>query len=135
MKNSPIFIIDDNEDDAILTKKALIDAKVPNETVHFNNSSDVLDYLLDESLPKPVLIILDLKITGNEFLRERINYSSLKIIPVIVLTAIDNTAAKTECFKLNSAGYMLRPSEYEDMVHAMEAIYQYWSYSEVAHTD
>ncbi len=125
--------MDDNEDGAIIIiKKALIDAGVPNETAYFDNGTTAFNYLKNESNQKPVLIVLDLKMTGNEFLGERIRHPSSMIIPVIILTAIESVSTKRECFKLHISGYMQKPSGYKDMVHPVEAIYQYWSFSEMA---
>ncbi len=139
MRNSsPILIIDDIENDVIIAKRALKDAKVFNQTIHAANGREALDYLLNDLNKKPVLILLDLKMpkmTGNEFLRERMNHESLMIIPVIVLTAIESLESKSESFKLNIAGYMQKPSEYDDLVNVMKAINQYWSFSEMAHSD
>lgn len=134
--NRPILIIDDNEDDVTIMKKALNDAGVLNEAIHVSNGLEALDYLTDQKRIKPQLIILELKLSimsGREFLIERLNHPDLMIIPVVVLTALKDPEAKYESFKRNIAGFMHKPADYTQMVEIMTAINQYWSYSEVTY--
>ena len=115
-------------------KKALNETGVLNELIRVSNGLEALDYLTDQNSIKPQLIILELKLpimSGSEFLIERLNHPDLMVIPVVVLTAVEDPDAKYESFKRNIAGFMQKPADYTQMVEIMKAIDQYWSYSEV----
>ena len=136
--NGTILLVDDNEDDVLIIRKALKEANVNNDTIHKKNGREALDFLLDEVIEMPRLILLDLKMpkmTGNEFLKERMRHDALMTVPVIVLTAIHNEGSKQESFGMNIAGYMQKPSEYNSMVDVMKAIDNYWSFSEMVQHD
>lgn len=136
--SSPILVIDENEEEAINTCRALADAKVPNEPIHVLNGQAALDHLSNNVNPNPALILLDPKSkdnSGGVFLKERIKNDSLIIIPVVILTGHDNLVSESESVKYNIAGYMHKPSDYAEMVVLMQAIHQYWSFSEMAQHD
>jgi len=113
--------------------RALQSIDVRNKIVHVKNGLEALDYLLDPFNEKPKIILLDInmpKMNGIEFLRERMKHDSLKVIPVIVLSTSDDDRDKSETFRMNIAGYMLKPVSYNQFVDVVKAIDLYWSLSE-----
>jgi len=130
---SPILLVEDDKIDALTVKMALKEIKVANELVHVTNGVEALQYLNDQKNERPCIILLDLnmpKMNGIEFLEERIKSDDLLTVPVIVLSTSKADSDKLATFKLNIAGYMLKPVDYKKFVEVMRAINLYWTLSE-----
>lgn len=127
------MLVEDDKIDALTVKMALKEIKVTNDLVHVSNGVEALEYLNDDSQKRPCIILLDLnmpKMGGIEFLEERSKSESLTTIPAIVLSTSKADSDKLATFKLNIAGYMLKPVDYKKFVEVMRAINLYWTLSE-----
>lgn len=133
MKNSrPILLVEDDDADAIMTRRALNDLKVTNKLVHKVDGEDALDYLRGQDNQKPCVILLDLnmpRMNGFEFLKVVKVDDTLKRIPVVVLTTSDDDRNVVESFNLHGAGYIVKPVDYKQFVEAMRTIDMYWTLS------
>ena len=97
--NTPakILLVEDNQADVDLAKEALKEAKVTVSLDVVDNGEDAIHYLRKENqyakATKPDLILLDLnlpRIDGREVLEEIKSDSTLKCIPVVILTTSDS---------------------------------------------
>jgi CheY-like chemotaxis protein len=135
MRNSkPILLAEDDDVDAMTVKRAFRDLHVTNELVRVGNGEEALEYLRDEDSAQPCVILLDLnmpKMNGIEFLRVAKGDPVLKKIPVVVLTTSKEDSDRIESFKLNVAGYIVKPVDYTKFVEAIKLIDLYWTLSEL----
>src|SRR5690606_32928416 len=84
--------------------------------------------------PTRRLILLDLnmpRMGGIEFLRELRSDTRLSGTTVIVLTTSDEERDKVEAYKLNVAGYILKPVTLLAFVEIMAALNKYWTVNEL----
>ena len=126
---------DDDPDDRVLTKDALEENRLANDLHFVEDGEELMDYLHQrgkfnaENAPKPGLILLDLNMPrkdGREALAEIKAHSSLKHIPVIVLTT---SKAEEDIFKtydLGVSSFITKPVTFEDLVKVTKAIGNYW---------
>jgi len=132
MRNSkPILLVEDDDIDALTTKRAFKEIKVTNEIVHKLNGEEGVEYL-KEADEMPCLILLDLnmpRMNGFEFLQIVKNDDKFKSIPVIVLTTSDADQNIIESYQLGVAGYITKPVNYSHFVDAMRIMDMYWSLS------
>lgn len=132
MRNSkPILLVEDDDVDALTTKRALGEIKVTNPLVHTFNGEEGLEYLSNGN-EKPCVILLDLnmpRMNGFEFLRAIKANEALKKIPVIVLTTSDTDQNIIESYELGVAGYITKPVDYKQFVEAMKTVDMYWTLS------
>lgn len=129
----PIMLVEDDHVDAMTLKRALKDLKVANQLVHKLNGEEALDYLKDESNPKPCVIFLDLnmpKMNGIEFLQVAKSDNNFRRIPVVVFTTSKNEWDRFESFNLSAAGYIVKPADYKSFVEAIRTVELYWTLSE-----
>jgi len=133
MQNSyPILLVEDDEGDVVVTTRAFRDLHINNELVHVNNGFEALDYLKKDRNHKPCLILLDLntpKMHGTEFLEIIKKDEELKDIPVIALTTSQNSQDITNCFRLGTAGYVVKPLDYKKFLNSVKIIDLYWMLS------
>src|SRR5204862_74713 len=88
-----ILLVEDSPSDAELTREALHEGKVLNNLHVVTDGEQALDFLRHQgkypTAPRPDLILLDLNLPrkdGRQVLEEVKSDSSLKCIPVVVLT-------------------------------------------------
>jgi CheY-like chemotaxis protein len=56
---------------------------------------------------------------------------ALKTTPVVVLTTSDADQDRLEAYRLNVAGYILKPVNFETFAAVMVALNQYWALCEI----
>jgi len=132
MQNSkPILLVEDDDVDAITTRRALKEINVSNKLVHRVNGEEGLKYLQEDE-PQPCVILLDLnmpRMNGFEFLQVVKASEEFKKIPVVVLTTSDADQNVVDSYKLGVAGYITKPVDYKQFVEAMRTLNMYWTLS------
>lgn len=80
------------------------------------------------------IILLDInmpKMNGIEFLQELRKDPKLAMTPVVVLTTSDEDQDRIEAYKLNVAGYILKPVTFSNFAEVMAALNKYWTLCEM----
>lgn len=135
MKDSiPILLVDDDNIDVIMFKRALEDLKITNPLIHLADCKEALEYLKNEDNEKPWVVLADLntpQMNGLEFLMAVKTNDALKQIIVVILSGSDDQEDIAESFRLGAAGYMVKPSDYKKLVEMIRAIHAYWTLSEL----
>ncbi len=134
-----ILLVEDDELDVMNVQRAFKKNNITNPLFVAGNGLEALQMLRGEGdLPAVPevhrLILLDLnmpKMGGIEFLRELRADPELAVIPVIVLTTSDEERDKVEAFKLNVAGYILKPVTLASFIETMAALNKYWTLNEI----
>jgi CheY-like chemotaxis protein len=128
---------DDDEDDCELTREALRESQLLNEIRFVSDGQELMDYLRREGryadpgtdAPLPGIILLDLnmpKKDGREALREIKGDSSLRRIPISVLTTSRDEADILRTYDLGVNSFITKPVTFAGLVEAMEAWSRYW---------
>ena len=126
----PILLVEDDDADAIITRRALSDLKVANKLVHQVDGDVALEYLKDKDNARPCAILLDInmpKMNGLDFLAVVKADETLRSIPVMMLTTSDADRDVRKSYDLGAAGYIIKPVEYKDFVEAMKTMNMYWN--------
>jgi DNA-binding response OmpR family regulator len=129
-----ILLIEDNEDDARLTFRALKKHNLSQRVCWMRDGEEVSDFLLftdhhNDSEKKLKLILLDLKlpkINGLQILKEIKDHRVMKMVPVVVLTSSKEERDIFESYELGVNSYLIKPinfSEFEDLVWEIS---RYW---------
>ena len=135
MKSSkPILLVEDDKVDAMTVQRALKEIKVKNSLEITENGEEALAYLRDSNHERPCVILLDLRMPrmgGIEFLEIIKSDSSLKRIPVVVMTTSREEQDVVNSFNLGVAGYIVKPVDYRRFVETMKTVNLYWTLSEL----
>jgi two-component system, response regulator len=125
-----ILLVEDNEDDAELTIRALKKYNLANQLVHMRDGEEALNFLFDANnsvLPKIVLLDIKMpKVDGIEVLRKIKSDPYRKIIPVVVLTSSKEERDIVESYKLGVNAYIVKPVEFDKFVKAVSEIGFFW---------
>ena len=130
-----ILLIEDDEIDVMNVKRAFNKAHIANPIYVANDGLDALQKLRSGEIPSHRrLILLDLnmpRMNGIEFLRELRNDPELSSSPVVVLTTSHMDRDKVESYKLNVAGYLLKPVTFGVFCELMVTLNKYWTLVEM----
>jgi CheY-like chemotaxis protein len=136
MRERELLLVEDNDNDIILTKRALTKANIKNELVIARDGVEAIDYLYgkfqknsgDERLC-PALILLDLKlpkVDGLEVLKRIRDDKRTYICPVVILTSSKEDIDLTGCYELGANSYIRKPVDYLQFVEAIRQLGLYW---------
>ncbi len=136
MKAKSILLIEDNQDDEILTMRALEKKNIVNKIDIVRDGKEALDFLFcngpfknRDPDKKPALILLDLKlpkIDGLEVLKRLRAHKETKLIPVVVLTSSKEEQDIIKSYENGANSYIRKPVEFVKFIDAVEYLGLYW---------
>ena len=136
-----ILLVEDDELDVMNVQRAFKKNNIRNPLFVAGNGIEALEMLRGAGPglgphvpPNRRIILLDLnmpKMGGIEFLRELRKDPDLRPLTVIVLTTSDEERDKVEAYKLNVAGYILKPVTLQAFVEIMATLNKYWTVNEL----
>jgi len=131
-----ILYAEDDLDDRLLAEMAHRESGAANPLVFVGDGGEALEYLrctgrhADRAgVPKPGIILLDLNMPGMgglETLHALRADSSLRRIPVVILTtsaAVEDIAAS---YDAGANSYLIKPSAFASLVDLFELLCRYW---------
>ena len=133
-----ILLIEDDSVDVMNVQRAFKKNNITNPLHIAFNGVEALNMLRGTNgkpklNPPPRIILLDInmpKMNGLEFLRELRNDPELNSISVFVMTTSNDDQDKIEAYRLNVAGYILKPLSFEKFVNAVSILNSYWKLCE-----
>lgn len=130
-----IVLVEDDDVDVMNVRRAFEKAKISDPVFRAGDGVEALELLRSPAVPtERLLVLLDLnlpRMNGLEFLRELRADSSLRKIPVVVLTTSNDERDKVDAYEMNVAGYLLKPVAFASFVDLMTSFNRYWSGAEM----
>ncbi len=136
MPENEILLVEDNEDDELLTLRAIKLNKIANRIVVARDGQEALDYLFctgqyqtNNPTSVPNLILLDInlpKISGIEVLQRIRSMDKTRLIPVVILTSSNLEKDIVETYKLGVNSYIIKPVNFDQFVESVKQIGMYW---------
>ena len=133
VKPIELLLIDDDEKDIFLTRRAFKKGKIPSQIQVAKNGEEGLASLRREppfeTASRPDLIMLDLnmpRMNGHEFLEIIKADDDLKSIPVIVMTMSQSDVDMTKSYRNHANSFMSKPLELADFMGVIQAIEDFW---------
>lgn len=136
LERALILIIEDNEVDLTLIRRAFAKARVLNPLFCVNTGEDAIAYFKGEGrfsnreeYPLPDLVLLDLKLTGMngldvlKWIREQ---PGLRALRVVMLTGSSATEDINRAYQLGANSFLVKPMDFDTFVQIAGAIAGYW---------
>jgi CheY-like chemotaxis protein len=131
-----ILLVEDNPDDADLTRRAFANCNIANKLVVVQDGAEALDYLFAAGAwagrpaeDDPTLVLLDLKlpkINGLEVLRKLRNEPRTRLLPVIILTSSVEEQDVIRGYDLGCNSYIHKPVDFLQFNEAVRNLSLYW---------
>jgi len=128
-----ILLVEDNQDDVVLTREGFNRAKLRVNLHHVENGEECMAFLRKEGeyadAPMPDLILLDLNMPvmdGREVLAELVEDDNLKHLPVVILTTSAEEQEVLKMYKLRCSAYSTKPVDFEKFQHVIQGIADFW---------
>jgi CheY-like chemotaxis protein len=124
-----ILVAEDDADDLFLLRRLLSKAGVKNPVVSCGNGDEVVSFLRavaanGEKASRPCLVFLDIKmpkLDGFEVLRWIRKQTTLKTLPVVMLSGSDEPRDMTRARELGATRYLIKHPSPDDIAELMAA--------------
>ena len=128
-----ILLVEDNENDVLLTRMGLKKAKLIMNLHHARDGIECMEFLHREgkfaAAPVPDLILLDLnmpRMDGREVLAEIVADERLRHLPVVVLTTSAEEGEILKMYSLRCSSYIVKPVDFDKFVRVIQTLGDYW---------
>lgn len=132
-KTVEILLVEDNEGDIFLTKKAFQKSKIANE-LHVAKDGEVAMEMLRnqppyEDMPRPDVIFLDINLPkkdGTQVLKEIKEDEDLHTIPVVILTSSKAEQDVLKSYDLHANAYVIKPVDLHKFHEVTSVLEDFW---------
>jgi CheY-like chemotaxis protein len=129
-----ILLVEDNEDDVLITKRAFAKGNVSNPVIVARDGDEALDCLYRrgafKGVIRPALVLLDLNLPtldGFSVLKAIKADPDIGSIPVIVLTTSKRDEDVVRAYQYHANSYLEKPVEFEKFVRVIQSFDLYWN--------
>ena len=140
MKENSIILVAELDDGHFsLIKNSLQSAGIHNRIQRFTDGRQLLDLLFTKTQEAnqqngQYLLLMDVRlpgVDGIEVLEKIKEHPQLKKIPVVMLTAADDSGTIERCHNLGCSMYIVKPDKNEDFIDAVKKIGLFLSVVEI----
>jgi two-component system response regulator len=128
-----VLLVEDNEDDVVLTREGFRYAQAPVDLQHVWNGADCLAFLRKEGpfadAPTPALVLLDLNlplVMGHDVMAAITSDPALRHIPVVILTTSAERNEVQQLYGLRCSSYIVKPVNFNQFRQAIRVLVEYW---------
>ena len=136
MTNRALLLVEDNEDDVFLMKRAIKEAGISNPLLTVENGQEAIDYLTGTGdyenraeYPLPAVVFLDLKLplkSGHEVLAWIRQHREFDSLVVVVLTASGELSDIRKSYQLGANSYLVKPPTSRELLDVAKSFKWYW---------
>ncbi len=136
MENRIILLVEDNDDDVVLTLHAIKKNNILNDVIVAEDGEEALDYLFGKGkyagrginqMPEIVLLGLRMpKMDGIEVLHRIRADPRTTDLPVVVLTSSTEDKDRVESYQLGVNSYIQKPVGFDGLVEAVKQLKLCW---------
>ena len=134
MNQSPILIIDDDQDDLDLIKDVVKHLKIERPIYFFKSGDELVNFLKTEN-SAPFLIVSDVNLpmqNGFEIKKRITESSDLKYysVPFIYWSTSASEKQIQHAYDLPAQGFFFKPSNFDELCDTFQTIINYWQKSQ-----
>jgi CheY-like chemotaxis protein len=128
-----ILLVEDNDDDVLLTKHAFKSASVPIDIQVAHDGLEALSLLRrerpDAASERPHVILIDLnmpRMDGRQLLAELKQDEQLKVIPAIILTTSAAEEDVASAYRNHASAYVAKPIDFKEFTERTRRFVDFW---------
>ncbi len=131
-----ILLVEDNEDDEVLTLRALDKNNIANEVVIARDGAEALDFMFGtgahagrDTNEQPQVVLLDLnlpKISGHDVLKRVRADPRTRHLPIVVLTSSKEDEDLIQSYTNGANAYVRKPVEFGQFTEAVKTLGLFW---------
>jgi CheY-like chemotaxis protein len=124
-----ILLVEDNEGDVEMTRRALRTATPQCRLTVANNGDQAIKLLQDVSVQPPHLILLDInmpRMDGKAFLSAIKQDDAFRAIPVVMFTSSESPNDIRECYERYASGYVVKPFDGVQYANTVREVVHFW---------
>ncbi len=132
VQTSHFLLVEDDADDALLTKRAFEKAHIWNRIDVVSSGTDAWDYLKQKGpytdtnrYPKPFCVLLDLNMPGmdgRELIAQMNADDGLRDIPIVVISTSDYEKDMDLVRKMGAKHYIIKPLKTQSVLQIVAAL-------------
>ena len=137
MLNGPVLLVEDDISDFRLIQRAFAKIRPSVPMIRLSHGDEAVAYLAGDAPyenrslhPFPCVILLDIKLprrSGFEVLEWiRSQESTLKRVPVIMLTSSNHHVDVNKAYELGVNSYLVKPSNNSELEQLVSTFREYW---------
>ena len=136
MRETELLLVEDNENDILLTKHALTKSNIKNEIIVARDGAEAIDYLFGNGAKScldgklcPVLVLLDIhlpKIDGLEVLKRIRDDERTRLCRVVILTSSKEESDLIRSYQLGVNSFIRKPVDFSQFAEAILQVGLYW---------
>jgi two-component system, response regulator len=134
--NHVILLVEDNPDDAELTRLAFRKSNLANRLEIVRDGAEALEYIFATGAftgrppeDEPCLVLLDLKLPkvgGLEVLRQMRANPKTSLTPVVILTSSVEEQDMIQGYNLGCNSFIQKPVDFDQFTEAVKVLGLYW---------
>lgn len=124
-----ILLVEDDAGDVLMTQEAFAEHDTPVDVAVVGDGVAALEYLRDDRIKTPDLILLDLnlpRMDGMEVLAVVKNDPMLRHIPIVVLTTSDAQEDVVGSYSLHANAYVTKPVDFDKFQAVVKQIDEFF---------
>ena len=124
-----IMVVDDSPNDTQLLLRTFGQLGIANPVVTFDTARAALEHLLDATKPRPTIILLDLRMPGQDgfyVLNKLKSHAELRHLIVIVLTTSSAWEDVRLAYELGANSFLTKPLDLGEFRAMVAAFHNYW---------
>ncbi|HEY6897104.1 MAG TPA: response regulator [Rhodocyclaceae bacterium] len=136
MENRTILLVEDNDQDELLTLRSLRKANVANRIDIARDGQQALDYLFregefaDRDGPElPAFVLLDIglpRLSGLEVLQRLRANPKTQLVPVVILTSSDEDRDRLRSYQNGANSFVRKPVDFAEFAETVARLGVYW---------
>ena len=132
------LLVDDNDDDIRLVRRAFTKARVTNPLQIVRSGEEAIEYLIGKErygnrreYPLPGLVLLDIKMPGLDgldvlqWIRQQ---PDLREVGVVMLTGSDDMRDVNRAYQLGADSFLVKPLDFERFAEISQALAGCWAW-------
>jgi len=128
MKRKTILLVEDNEDDELMTVRSLRDGGFDGEIAVVRDGQEAVDWIRGDRQADVILLDIRLpKLSGFQVLEAVRAYKPTRHIPVVMLTASTEQEDMVRSYDLRANSYIRKPVDYKEFERVVKSLGVYWT--------